>query len=156
MQAGGCVFCDDIIKKRDGTIIHEDQDTLVFMDYAPVEDGHILVIPKKHFENIFDIDEENYLRVHNLVRKISSILVSSLKADGLNIGQNNGACANQVVMHYHVHMIPRWCKSSPPNISTKGRFARKPLSWERKLAEKDDLEKVAAIIKNGLENFLSS
>jgi bis(5'-nucleosidyl)-tetraphosphatase/histidine triad (HIT) family protein len=149
-----CIFCTDIVAKRNAAIVYEDTDTMAFMDYAPVEEGHMLVIPKKHYGSILDIESEDYVRVHDLVRKISPILLRALNADGLNVGQNNGSCANQVVMHYHVHMIPRFCSTSTPSVSNKGRFSDKPLKWERKISGKNELVATAAIIRKEIESSL--
>ncbi|MCL5440140.1 MAG: HIT family protein [Thermoplasmataceae archaeon] len=149
-----CIFCTDVVAKRNAAIVYEDTDTMAFMDYAPVEEGHLLVIPKKHYESILDIESEDYVRVHDLVRKISPILLRALHADGLNVGQNNGTCANQVVMHYHVHMIPRFCSTSIPTVSDRGRFSDKPLKWERKISAKDDLAAIASIIRKEIEKPL--
>ena len=149
-----CIFCSDVVGKRNAAIVYDDTYTMAFMDYAPVEEGHLLVIPKKHYESILDIESEDYVRVHNLVRKISPVLLSALHADGLNVGQNNGSCANQVVMHYHVHMIPRFCSTSLPSVSGKGRFSERPLKWERKISAKDELTAIAAIIRKELESSL--
>ncbi|MGC8608913.1 MAG: HIT domain-containing protein, partial [Thermoplasmata archaeon] len=67
MLDSNCVFCENIIKKRDAAIITENAYTIAFMDYAPVEPGHVLIIPKQHFVDIFDIDEKYYIEVHKMV-----------------------------------------------------------------------------------------
>ncbi|EQD28197.1 Histidine triad (HIT) protein, partial [mine drainage metagenome] len=117
----------------------------------PVEEGHLLVIPKRHYQSILDIEAEDYIKVHTLVRKLSPVLLRALGADGLNIGQNNGSCANQVVFHYHVHMIPRFNHNSTPSISSRGRFSDRQLKWERRLIGKEELLEVAAAIKKELD-----
>jgi histidine triad (HIT) family protein len=154
MYDNECIFCTDVVTNRNAVIVYEDADSMAFMDYAPVEDGHLLVIPKKHYGSILDIEREDYIHLHDLVRKVSPILLQALHADGLNVGQNNGSCANQVVMHYHVHMIPRFCTTSKPSISSKGRFSNKPLKWERKISAREELVAIAAIIKKELDHSL--
>lgn len=79
------------------------------MDKYPVEEGHVLIIPSNHYENIFDIDSKVYLEIQQAAKKIASVLRDVFEADGINIGQNNGECARQMVMHYHLHIIPRHC-----------------------------------------------
>lgn len=149
-----CVFCTDVIRDRKGSIVYENSETIAFMDYAPVEIGHILVIPKEHYVNIFDIEEESYLKVHRVARFISPAILKALGADALNIGQNNGPCANQIVMHYHLHLIPRFCDDGGGEPSEHGRFARRPLNWGRKIMERDELDKVAQSIRAEIEKLL--
>ncbi|MCL5803716.1 MAG: HIT family protein [Candidatus Thermoplasmatota archaeon] len=150
MQDPDCPFCIDVIQDKNAAIVYEDEHVMAFMDYAPVEDGHLLIVPKMHYTDINDIDEEDYLKVHKLAKKMSPVLLKALSADGLNIGQNNGHCANQVVMHYHLHLIPRWCTSSPPSVSKQGRFARRPLTWERKIVDRKELDALAKLIRENL------
>lgn len=154
MNEPDCVFCTDVVAKRNAAIVFEDADTMAFMDYAPVENGHLLVIPKRHYESILDIEVEDYIKVHSLVRILAPVLLRALDADGLNVGQNNGSCANQVVFHYHVHMIPRFNFNSTPSISSRGRFSDRQLKWERRLIGKDELLEIAAAIKKELGTTL--
>ena len=104
-----CIFCK-IVK---GEIpcgkgkIWEDCDFLAFLDINPVGEGHTLVIPKKHFENIFDISEEISRKYLNAVKKTAEILMKKYNSDGFNIVNNNGKSAGQVVNHIHFHILPR-------------------------------------------------
>ncbi len=79
------------------------------MDKFPVEEGHVLIIPREHYENIFDIDNKIYLEIQEAAKNVAAALRDVFQADGINIGQNNGECAKQMVMHYHLHIIPRHC-----------------------------------------------
>ena len=153
----GCVFCSEVVRKRNAEIVYEDEATMAFLDHAPVEDGHLLVIPKNHFINVLDIDTEDFMKVQGLVKKLCQPIMNAMNCDAINIGQNNGPCANQVVMHYHVHIIPRWCDpgvgTGPAHegrkmhnfISRDGR-----LNWERKKATTDDLKEVGKRIREEL------
>ena len=132
-----CVFCREIIKNRNAAFVYEDDCVSAFMDSAPIEDGHVLVIPKGHYENIFDIDKEIYIKIQLAVKKITMAIQDSLKCNGLNIGQNNGRVANQVVMHYHMHIIPR--------------YYPKKINWEREIVDKADLEIIAKKIRENLK-----
>ena len=105
MYSENCVFCRDVIRDRRASIVYENDSVMAFMDIAPVEPGHVLVVPKDHYENIMDIEEPVYLEVHRVTKMISPAVVRAVGADAVNIGQNNGACANQRVFHYHVHII---------------------------------------------------
>lgn len=151
MPIEDCVFCTDILGKRNGSVVYEDDETIAFMDYAPVEVGHVLVIPRKHFENIFDIDEKLYIKVHLIARKLAPSILKAMGAEALNIGQNNGPCANQIVMHYHLHLIPRFCEEGYGQSAPNGRFARRPLNWGRKIMDKEELDAVAETIREEIE-----
>lgn len=147
MLSEDCVFCVDIIKGKKAAIIFEDESTMAFMDYAPVEVGHVLVIPKNHYENLLDIDEENFLNVQMVSKIIAPALLEAVNADALNVGQNNGICANQVVMHYHLHLIPRFCDGYHGSVSPNGRFASRSLNWKRRVVDRKELESVASAIR---------
>lgn len=133
-----CVFCRDVIRDRNASIIYENNNVLAFMDIAPVEAGHVLVVPKEHYENIMDIDEWSYLEVHRIAKKISPAIVRAVDAEAVNIGQNNGACANQRVFHYHLHIIPRFCD--------------RRLEWSRRTVKDSELDDVAEIIRKEIDN----
>lgn len=138
MYEEDCVFCREIIRKRKAAIIYDDDFTMAFMDNAPVEEGHALVIPKNHFVNVMDINDEEYIKVHMLAKRLSPAIIRATGADALNIGQNNGLCADQRVMHYHLHIIPRWCD--------------RKLDWQRKVVDDSDLEKVAKRIRDSFND----
>lgn len=132
-----CVFCYEIVKNRNAAIIYEDEETMAFMDNAPVEQGHVLVIPKNHYSNILDIPEDLYVRVNMVAKRLAPSILMALGADALNIGQNNGKCANQRIMHYHLHLIPRKC----------GR----QIEWMRKILTNEELNQTALNIRKMLE-----
>ncbi|KJE48995.1 MULTISPECIES: HIT family protein [Acidiplasma] len=132
-----CVFCREIIRNGKAAFVYEDEYVLAFMDNAPIEEGHVLVIPREHYENIFDIDKEIYIKIQLTVKKIAIAIKNALKCDGINIGQNNGRVANQVVMHYHTHIIPR--------------YYRKRINWEREVVDMADLEIIAEKIRSALK-----
>ncbi len=138
MYSKNCVFCRDVVRDRKASIVYENDSVVAFMDIAPVEPGHVLVIPRDHYANIMDIEEQAYVEVHRVTRMISPAVVRAVGADAVNIGQNNGACANQRVFHYHVHIIPRFCS--------------RELNWGRKTAGDEELEEVAVLIRNELAN----
>jgi histidine triad (HIT) family protein len=100
-----CIFCKIVNKEIPANVIYEDEKVLVFLDIAPINPGHLLVIPKEHYENILDVPEdvlqETILRVKKMALVIDKI------ADGVNVGQNNKLAAGQIVNHLHFHIIPR-------------------------------------------------
>ena len=103
-----CIFCKII----DGTIpsfkIHENEKFLVLLDRFPSCLGHVLVIPKKHAENIFELDSETASEIFSLVADVAKRMKDVLPLEGLNILQNNGVAAQQTVPHFHIHLIPRY------------------------------------------------
>jgi histidine triad (HIT) family protein len=88
--------------------VYEDQETLAFMDISPATRGHVLVISKAEHPDIFTIPLDVLAAVMRTAQRVALALRDTLKPDGLNIIQNNGAAAGQSVFHYHVHLIPRW------------------------------------------------
>ncbi len=140
MQQDYCVFCERVIKEKDGFFIYEDDTTIAFMDHAPVEAGHVLIAPKKHYVNVFDIDDEVFLNIQMIAKIMASAVLKATYADGINIGQNNGPCANQRVMHYHIHVIPRFCGSN--------------LNWERKALSEMEMKEISRRISEAFSELV--
>lgn len=102
-----CIFCQIIKGKIPSYTIYEDELVKVFLDINPVAKGHMLIIPKKHYENVFDIDTNIISHSVNLIReKLYPMIKEKLNCDGLTICQNNKY--GQEVKHYHIHLIPRY------------------------------------------------
>lgn len=135
-----CIFCTNIVSGKEAYIFYQNERIIGFMDRFPVEAGHSLIIPVKHYENIFSIEEGVYLEIQNLARYLSKALVEVFDADGINIGQNNGECARQVVMHYHLHIIPRHCGND--------------IRWDRLKMTPKELEDQARRIKKSLDRIM--
>lgn len=107
MSEKECIFCKIVENKIPAKIVHEDDQTIGFLDIFPISKGHTVVIPKKHYEDIISIEKEEFNNVMEVVKKLSSIIFNKIKPDGINILQNNKKAAGQVVKHFHVHIIPR-------------------------------------------------
>lgn len=103
-----CIFCKIVKNEIPSHKIYEDEDTLVFLDIQPLTKGHCLVIPKKHYQDIFDINENDLKKVIVSAKNISEKIKKTLKADGIRISQSNGKAAGQDIMHFHMHIIPRY------------------------------------------------
>jgi len=103
------------------------------MDLRPVSEGHILVIPKQHYKNIFDIPECQLAATHMVAKKVAFVVKKVTKADGISIVQQNGAAAGQAIFHLHVHVIPRFEGGKMPHFEELGIVDRETLD---KLAEK--------------------
>ena len=108
MKKDDCIFC----KLANGQIptnsIYEDDDFNVILDASPATKGHALILPKEHYANIFEIDEEILGKAAKLAKKIMIKEKDNLKCDGYNLLQNNGEVAGQTVFHFHMHLIPRY------------------------------------------------
>ncbi len=131
-----CIFCKIINKDIPSEIVYEDEDVLAFLDIKPISQGHTLVVPKEHYENIFDVPKNVLNNTMNIVKKISK----SIKhiSDGVNIGQNNLLAAGQIVNHIHFHIIPRF-----DNDGLK--------SWPRKSYNEGQMRDVSEKIKKNIE-----
>lgn len=103
-----CLFCNLVNHTAPVSCVYEDDSVLAFMDIQPISEGHVLVIPKRHYTNIHEIPEAEVSYLFQIVKKVSLAVKNGLSADGLSIVQNNGAVAGQVVFHLHVHIIPRY------------------------------------------------
>lgn len=102
-----CIFCKIIKGEIPSYKIYEDEYTYAFLDIAKDVDGHTLVIPKKHVVNILDCDEKTLSHLSNTVKKICNHYVDNCGFDGCNILNASGESAQQTVMHFHIHIIPR-------------------------------------------------
>ena len=128
----GCIFCDILSGKLEGHIVYEDQDHLAFLDKYPIDDGHTLVIPKKHYERITDMEYDDVGKLFSLVPKIAKAVLLGAGADAFSLAQNNGKAAKQIIPHVHVHIIPRyndkgtvWTKRQIPNAEMLSELAQK-------------------------------
>ena len=102
-----CIFCKIASGKIQGLRIYENDETLAFMDIAKDVDGHILVIPKKHYKNILDCDVDTLSAVLKTVKTVSNHLTEQCGFDGVNLLNASDESAGQSVPHFHIHIIPR-------------------------------------------------
>ncbi len=102
-----CIFCKIIAGEIPSYKVYEDEFTLAFLDINPTNPGHTLVIPKKHFANVEEIDEEILCQVIKAVKKVGESIKKNLGAPGYNIMENNDPAAGQIVPHLHFHVVPR-------------------------------------------------
>lgn len=103
-----CIFC----KLANGTIptttIFEDAYLKAIMDISPANKGHVIIIPKSHAADIFDLEDEFVSRAFLLAKKLAVVIKEVTGCDGINILQNNGSAAGQTVFHFHAHVVPRF------------------------------------------------
>ena len=134
-----CVFCNIIKGEIPCFKVFEDEDTLAFLDIKPFTRGHCLVIPKQHFENVFDIDQTVLQKIIVAAKNISGKIKDTLQADGIRLSQSNGSAAGQDIMHFHLHVIPRYKDDNMP--------MHPAATLNLPKADFEDLKKIAQAIK---------
>ena len=112
-----CIFCKIVKKQAPASIIYEDETVIVFLDKRPLNIGHTLVIPKKHYVDIFDIPENQLSQVHKVAKQVSVAVKKATNADGISIIQQNGKAAGQDIFHLHVHVVPGFEGQKLPRFS---------------------------------------
>jgi len=108
MKKADCIFCKIANGEIPSRTIYEDEQFRVILDLSPAAKGHALILPKDHADNLFELPEDVACEAMRVAKKVSATLKAKLHADGLNLVQNNGEVAGQTVMHFHLHMIPRY------------------------------------------------
>ena len=106
-QTEECIFCKIIAGEIPSFKLYEDDDTLAFLDIHPTHEGHCLVIPKSHAENLFAISDTSLAATAKTAQRVAQALEATLSLKGLNLLQCNGEAAAQSVFHFHLHLIPR-------------------------------------------------
>tara|TARA_Y100000034_G_scaffold126930_1_gene178932 strand:- start:318 stop:731 length:414 start_codon:yes stop_codon:yes gene_type:complete len=102
-----CIFCKIVEGNAPSNKIYEDDNILAFLDVNPTVKGHALVIPKKHFETILDIDDETLKELIIVTKRVSKAIYDGLGLEGFSIGTNQFEIGGQVVPHLHIHIVPR-------------------------------------------------
>lgn len=133
-----CVFCAIAEGKSPAFFIYSDNDVMAILDKYPVAIGHTLVMPRKHFENILEVDDNTLAKLSVIVKKVAVAVQEAVGSDGVNIITNIGYAAGQVINHAHIHIIPRFY-----NDSLRFIFKRVSISEEEK-------EKIAIKIREKL------
>ena len=108
MRDENCIFCKIAAGEIPSATLYEDDDFRVILDLGPASKGHALILPKEHYRNLYDIDDETLAKAALLATKMGKKLTDVLGCDGYNIVQNNEPCAGQTVFHFHMHLIPRY------------------------------------------------
>ena len=118
MKKDDCIFC----KLANGVIptnsLYEDDVVKVIFDAGPASLGHVLILPKEHFDNVYALDDDTAAHVFQVAVKVAKALKEGLNLEGLNIVQNNGEIAGQTVFHFHMHIIRRY-KGDTVNVGWK-------------------------------------
>ena len=127
-----CIFC----KLANGDIptntIYEDADFRVILDASPAAKGHALILPKQHYANMFEMDDEVLAKAAKLTKKVITHEKEVLGCDGYNVLQNNGKVAGQTVFHFHMHLIPRYASDDNKNV----------IEWNHKEFTDDEMKEI--------------
>jgi len=108
-----CVFCKIVKGEIPCYEVYQDERVLAFLDINPVSYGHTLIIPKRHGANIWEVAEEDLKAVISAAKKLAEVIRKAFNPSGIAFLQLNGRGVNQVVMHYHLHLIPRRDQDPP-------------------------------------------
>ena len=138
MKKDDCIFCKIANGEIPSTTIYEDDHHRVFFDINPASKGHCLIVPKDHYDNVFDLDEAAAGRLFALAVKTANGLKKELNLKGLNIVQNNGEIAGQTVFHFHMHLIPRY-EGDTVNVG-----------WKPGEADMEELSELAKKVGNNI------
>jgi histidine triad (HIT) family protein len=137
MKDDNCIFC----KLANGVIptnsIYEDEGFNVILDNSPASKGHALILPKEHYANLYEIEEDVLAKAAVLAKKMAGKMTETLQCDGFNLLQNNGEAAGQTVFHFHMHLIPRY----------KGDEKEVHLNWQQKETPADEVKAVCEMLK---------
>lgn len=135
MRDENCIFC----KLANGNIptntIYEDEDFRVILDNSPAAKGHALILPKQHYANMFEIDEDTLGKAAKLAKRVISHEKNVLACDGYNVLQNNGEAAGQTVFHFHIHLIPRYADENAI------------MEWDHKEFSEEELKRICSEMK---------
>lgn len=137
MKDDNCIFC----KLANGDIptnsIYEDDDFKVILDASPASNGHALILPKQHYANIFEIEDETLAKAAKLAKKIMTHEKDVLGCEGYNLVQNNGEVAGQTVFHFHMHLIPRYLNAKNNDI----------LNWSHETFSPEEMAEIRDSLK---------
>ena len=108
MKDCNCIFCKIANGEIPSATVYEDETFRAILDLSPAAKGHTLILPKAHAANLFELPDETAAKALMLAKRLGALLKEGLHADGLNVVQNNGEAAGQTVLHFHMHLIPRY------------------------------------------------
>lgn len=132
-----CIFCKIIQGEIPADKIYEDENHLAFLDIAPVNPGHILLIPIVHYKNLYNLPDDTLGGIAPLIKKIAIAVKQATNADGISIRMNNESAAGQIVPHAHFHIMPRFSNDGHRH-------------WRGKQCPPDKLKETAEKIKKFL------
>lgn len=131
-----CIFCKIVNGEIPAVKVLDEESVLAFMDINPSSRGHMLVAPKNHAENIFEISESDLATLIKAVKKCAGAAKDAVRAEGVTILQLNGKASDQIVPHLHIHVIPRW-ENDGLSVSR----------WEMKPGDMEEIQAIARKIR---------
>lgn len=137
-----CVFCRIVKGDLPCFKVYEDERVLAFEDINPIAEGHTLIIPKRHAENLWEISDEDLAAIHLVSKKLAQALRKAMKPTGIAVLQLNGQGAKQVVLHYHLHLVPRMPGTPPLPIT----------NWDLRPGDKEAMKETAGKISEALRS----
>ncbi len=132
-----CVFCKVIAGKIPAMKVYENDKIFAFLDIAPINPGHTLVVPRAHHTDLLETPDDVLSDMITRTKKIAAAIVKAVKADGFNLGVNTKPAAGQAVFHTHLHIIPRFANDGLKH-------------WQHKKLAPEEMQKVQAAIKANL------
>ena len=130
-----CIFCKIANGMIPSSTLYEDEDFRVILDLGPASKGHALILPKEHYQDVCQLDEAIGAKVLPMAGKIGGAMKKALGCAGFNLVQNNGAAAGQTVMHFHMHIIPRY-EGGPQMVA-----------WEPGTVTQDEMGQIVEAVK---------
>ncbi|MCM1567937.1 MAG: HIT family protein [Roseburia sp.] len=135
MKKDNCIFCKLANGELPTNSIYEDEDFNVILDLGAATRGHALILPKEHADNLYELPEETAAKIMPLAKKLAAHMKEKLVCDGLNLVQNNGEAAGQTVMHFHLHLIPRYREDGQKISWTSGKPSSEELEEVKRLLQ---------------------
>lgn len=132
MREADCIFCKISAGEIPSNTIYEDEEFRVILDLAPASKGHALILPKEHYADIYEIDEDVAGRAMKLAKRMAVHMTEVLGCEGFNILQNNHEVAGQTVFHFHMHLIPRYRDAKNQDI----------LVWSHETFTPEEMEQI--------------
>lgn len=133
-----CIFCKIAAGEIPSETVYEDEQFRAILDLGPASPGHTIILPKEHFRDITELDESYAEKVLGVAAKIGKAMKAGLGCEGFNLVQNNGEAAGQTVMHFHMHVIPRYGQGE------------EMILWNPHSPRKEELAEQAARIREAL------
>ena len=134
MRECNCIFCKIAAGEIPSKTLYEDDAFRVILDLGPAAKGHALILPKEHYENLYELPDKTAAGAMLLAKKMAALMKEKLGCDGLNLIQNNGETAGQTVFHFHMHLIPRYKDDG------------QKIGWVQGKAEAEELEEIRKLI----------
>ena len=131
MRDDNCIFCKIANGEIPSKTIYEDEMFRVILDLGPAAKGHALILPKDHYKDLYELPENTASHVMLLAKKMAAQMTDKLHCDGFNLVQNNGETAGQTVMHFHMHLIPRYRNDNQKIGWTPGEPSQEELEESR-------------------------